>query len=77
MKRSFAVRLSLRFMFILTTSVFLLSISFLYAVRSLVQANQTENLIESETQIVAELSESLPQLQVPAMINMQLKLKVQ
>ena len=64
MKRSFAVRLSLRFMFILTTSVFLLSVSFLYAVRSLVQANQTENLIESETQIVAELSESLPQLQV-------------
>ncbi len=64
MKHSFAVRLSLRFMFILTTSVFLLSVSFLYAVRSLVQANQTENLIESETQIVAELSESLPQLQV-------------
>ena len=40
---------------------FLLSVSFLYAIRSLVKANQTAIMIESENQIVAELSESLPQ----------------
>ena len=63
MKNSFAVRLSIRFMFILTTSIILLAVSFLYAVRSLVMANQTAVLIGSENQIVAELSENLSQLQ--------------
>ena len=51
MKRSFAVRLSLRFMFILTTSIILLSVSFLYFVRSLVKANQTEELKRAESDI--------------------------
>ncbi len=59
MKRSFAVRLSLRFMFILTTSTILLSLSFLYCIRSLVQRNQTEMLMESENHIFEELSEKL------------------
>ncbi len=58
MKSSFAVRLSLRFMFILTISTILLSISFLYCIRSLVKANQTEMLIESENQILQDLSEN-------------------
>ena len=59
MKRSFAVRLSLRFMFILTTAVILLSISFLYFVRSLVKQSQTDKLKESSLLISAELSEKL------------------
>lgn len=59
MKRSFAVRLSLRFMFILTTAVILLSISFLYFVRSLVKQSQTDKLKESSFLISAELSEQL------------------
>lgn len=48
MRKSFAVRLSLRFMFILTTAVFLLSMSFLLLVRSLVKANQTTQLKDAE-----------------------------
>ena len=48
MKKSFAVRLSLRFMFILTSSVILLSVSFLYFVRSLVKSNQTQELKRSQ-----------------------------
>ena len=48
MKKSFAVRLSLRFMFILTTAVLLLSIGFLLFVRSIVKANQTAQLKQAE-----------------------------
>lgn len=59
MKKSFAVRLSLRFMFILTTAIILLSIAFLYCVRYLIQLNQTEQLKQSETKIFNELSEKL------------------
>ncbi len=59
MKRSFAVRLSLRFMFILTVSTILLSLSFLYCIRSLVKRNQTEMLMASENHILEELSEKL------------------
>ncbi len=55
MKRSFAVRLSLRFMFILTISTILLSLSFLFCVRSLVKRNQTEMLMASENHILEEL----------------------
>ncbi len=55
MKRSFAVRLSLRFMFILTVSTILLSLSFLFCVRSLVKRNQTEMLMASENHILEEL----------------------
>ena len=57
MKRSFAVRLSLRFMFILTVSTILLSLSFLYCIRSLVKRNQTEKLMASENHIFEELTE--------------------
>ncbi len=59
MKESFAVRLSLRFMFILTTAIILLSIAFLYCVRYLIQLNQTEQLKQSETKIFNEISEKL------------------
>ena len=44
---SFAVRLSLRFMFILTTSVILLSLSILFFLRSLVKSNQEEGLVNA------------------------------
>ena len=56
MKKSFAVRLSLRFMFILTISTILLSLSFLYCFRSLVKRNQTEMLMASENHILEELT---------------------
>ena len=59
MKKSFAVRLSLRFMFILTISTILLSLSFLYCIRSLVKRNQTEMLMASENHILEELLEKL------------------
>ena len=61
MKRSFAVRLSLRFMFILTISTIMLAVSFLYCVRSLVQANQTTKLKESERIIFEGLSSATSQ----------------
>lgn len=57
MKRSFAVRLSLRFMFILTVSTILLLLSFLFCIRSLVKRNQTEMLMASENHIFEELTE--------------------
>lgn len=44
---SFAVRLSLRFMFILTSSVILLSLSILFFLRSLVRSNQEEGLVNA------------------------------
>ena len=47
-KRSFAVRLSLRFMFVLTSAVLLLSLGFLIFVRSLVRANQIAQLKDAE-----------------------------
>lgn len=60
MKSSFAVRLSLRFMFILTTAVILLSVSFLYFVRSLVKSTQTQELKNSEAEILEVLEENFP-----------------
>ena len=44
---SFAVRLSLGFMFILTSSVILLSLSILFFLRSLVRSNQKEGLVNA------------------------------
>lgn len=44
---SFAVRLSLGFMFVLTTSVILLSFSFLFFIRSLVRGNQKDGLVNA------------------------------
>ena len=48
MRQSFAVRLSCRFMFVLTVSVLLLSLGFMMIIRSLVQVNQTEQLRNAE-----------------------------
>ncbi len=56
MHKSFAVRLSLRFMFVLTTSVLLLSLCFLIFVRSLVKANQTAELKNAERKIFMAVS---------------------
>ena len=51
MKQSFAVRLSLRFMFILTVSVLLLSMAFLFFIRQLVNGNRTELLRNAENAV--------------------------
>lgn len=59
MRFSFAVRLSLRFMFILTVSVMLLSVFFLLFVRSLVQSGQTEELKSAERAVFSAISNSL------------------
>ncbi len=59
MRFSFAVRLSLRFMFILTVSVMLLSVFFLLFVRSLVQSGQTEELKSAESAVFSATSGSL------------------
>jgi CHASE3 domain sensor protein len=56
-KRSFAVKLSLRFMFILTIAVLLLSLSFLYFLRSLVNANQTEELRSNQERVFQALED--------------------
>ena len=48
---SFSVRLSLRFMFLLTTAVILLSFVFLFFVRSLVKASQTAELKDAEQKV--------------------------
>ena len=56
MHKSFAVRLSLRFMFVLTTSVLLLSMGFIFFVRSLVKANQTNELKNAERNVFMALS---------------------
>ena len=61
MRQSFAVRLSQRFMFVLTVSVLLLSLGFLVFVRSLVQGNQTEQLRNAENVVF----DSLENLEVP------------
>ena len=59
MRFSFAVRLSLRFMFILTVSVMLLSVFSLLFVRSLVQSGQTEELKSAESAVFSATSSSL------------------
>lgn len=57
-RHSFAVRLSLRFMFVLTVAVILLSLGFLFFLRSLVQNNQTEELRKAENAIYSILEET-------------------
>ncbi len=47
-KQSFSVRLSLRFMFLLTMTVIFLSFAFLFFIRSLVHSNQTAELKKAE-----------------------------
>ena len=54
---SFAVRLSLRFMFVMTTSVILLSLSFLFLVRYLVHQNQAEGIKNAASGITAFISD--------------------
>lgn len=54
--RSFAVRLSLRFMFVLTSAVILLSLGFIFFLRSLVKANQSVELKTAEARIINVLN---------------------
>ena len=60
MRRSFAVRLSLRFMFVLTVAVILLSLGFLFFLRSLVQGSQTAELKLAESIIFHVIKEAGP-----------------
>ena len=53
--RSFSVRLALRFMFVLTVAVILLAFLFLFFIRSLVNANQTEELKDAEEKVFLAL----------------------
>ena len=50
-RQSFSVRLSLRFMFLLTVAVIILAFLFLFFIRSLVNANQTEELKNAEEKV--------------------------
>ena len=49
--QSFSVRLSLRFMFLLTIAVILLTFLFLFFVRSLVHSSQTAELRKAEAEV--------------------------
>ena len=60
MRKSFAVRLSLRFMFVLTTAVLLLSMGFLLFVRSMVKANQTAQLKAAEKSVFSNVMSQHP-----------------
>lgn len=60
MRKSFAVRLSLRFMFVLTTAVLLLSMGFLLFVRSIVKANQTAQLKAAEKSVFSNVMSQHP-----------------
>ena len=53
--QSFSVRLALRFMFLLTVAIIVLSFLFLLFVRSLVDANQTSELKKAEEKVVAAM----------------------
>ena len=55
-RQSFSVRLALRFMFLLTVAVILLSFVFLLFVRSLVNANQTEELKNAEDKVFSAMA---------------------
>ena len=55
---SFSVRLSLRFMFVMTVAVVLLSVAFLFFVRSLVNKNQEMELKVSEDVVFQKLEET-------------------
>ncbi len=53
--QSFSVRLASRFMFLLTVAIIVLSFLFLLFVRSLVDANQTEELKKAESKVLAAM----------------------
>ena len=55
-RESFSARLALRFMFLLTIAVILLSLIFLFFVRSLVNVNQTQELKNAEEKVFAALA---------------------
>ncbi len=55
-KESFSVRLALRFTFLLTIAVILLSFGFLFFIRSLVNANQTSELKNAEEKVFYAMS---------------------
>ena len=55
MKKSFAVQLSLRFMFILTMAVILLSVSFLYVLRYFVQASKSAEMKRAGAELYEDL----------------------
>lgn len=55
-KESFSVRLALRFTFLLTIAVLILSFGFLFFIRSLVNANQTSELKNAEEKVFYALS---------------------
>ena len=50
-RQSFSVRLALRFMFLLTVAIIILSFAFLFLVRSIVNLNQTEELKNAEQKV--------------------------
>ena len=54
-KQSFSVRLALRFMFLLTVAVILLSFTFIFFIRSLINANQIEELKSAENKVFLSL----------------------
>ena len=56
--KSFSIRLSIGFMFVLTCSVVLLSVLFLFFIRSLVYQSQSEELKSAETTVFACFKEN-------------------
>ena len=50
-RQSFSVRLALRFMFLLTVAIIILSFAFLFLVRSIVNLNKTEELKNAEQKV--------------------------
>ena len=56
--RSFATRLSLRFMFILTGAVIMLALGFLFILRFMVRGNQVSGLKNAEAVVFKTFSES-------------------
>ena len=50
-RQSFSVRLAIRFMFLLTVAIIILSFAFLFLVRSIVNMNQTEELRNAEEKV--------------------------
>ena len=60
MKKSFAIQLSLKFMFILTMAVILLSVSFLYVLRYFVQVSKSAQMKRSGSVLYEGLKASFP-----------------
>ena len=55
-RQSFSIRLAIRFMFMLTVAVVLLLLAFLLSVRSIVNANQTEELRNAEEKVYSAMA---------------------